>query len=151
MQQETAQHQSYEEKLASIQAKWTSTIENLNAKFKTLPDLDNLLNTVYNERANACDYYFSILNILGKLTTNYKCQAAQLYNNFKLGQNGLRYSTESSIQNQIDAQLSELKQQIVMIDNHTNYMKEVIKTIDNMIFGIGQKIRIYELLNGVKK
>ena len=36
------------------------------------------------------------------------------------------------------------------IMNFTNYLKETIQTIDNIIYGINAKIKLYEMINGLK-
>jgi len=41
--------------------------------------------------------------------------------------------------------------QIELLENHAKYMQETIKTIDNIIFAISNRIRIEELINNVKR
>ena len=141
---------SYEDKLKHIQENWVNKIKTLNEKMKDLPSLDSLLNEIYSERQNACDYYFGLLNILGKLSRKWKVEYAAKYQFYKT-QSQIRYSSDSSINNQIEADLEEIRGQIAMVETHSKYMSETIKTIDNLIYGVNNKIRIYELINGVKK
>lgn len=141
---------TYEEKLKNIQNKWVDKIKELNEKMKNLSSLDGLLNEIYSERQNACDYYFSLLSILTKLSRKYKSEYAIKYSYYKT-QSQIRFTSDSSINNQIEADLEEIKGQISMIETHGKYMQETIKTIDNLIYGINNKIRVYELINGVKR
>ena len=39
---------------------------------------------------------------------------------------------------------------IMLVSNNVDFCKETLKTIDNMIYGVNQKIKIYELINGIK-
>lgn len=142
---------SLEDKLKAIQNKWSKLISELNNKFSNLVNVDNLLNEIYTKRQDLVDYYYSILNIYSKLIQKYKVDSAAIYNKLKLGGNNIRYTNETSLTNQIDAALSDQKSQINLIDNHLNYCKETLKSIDNMIYGVSQKIRLFELINGVKK
>lgn len=139
-----------EDKLKSIQDKWVKTVSELNGKMKDLAGLDSLLNEIYSKRQDLCDYMFSVLNILGRLTRSYKTKYAERYNYYKLGKNGLRYNNDSAIATQIDAELEDEKANISMISNNVDFCKETLKTIDNMIYGVNQKIKIYELINGIK-
>lgn len=144
------QHITTEDKLKSIQEKWVKIISDLNMKMKDLPGIDSLLNEIYSRRQDLCDYMFSVLNILGKLTRGYKTKYAERYNYYKLGKNGLRYNNDSAITIQIEAELEEDKSNISMLSNNIDFCKETLKTIDNMIYGVNQKIKIYELINSIK-
>lgn len=144
------QHITTEDKLKSIQEKWVKIISDLNMKMKDLPGIDSLLNEIYSRRQDLCDYMFSVLNILGKLTRRYKTKYAERYNYYKLGKNGLRYNNDSAITIQIEAELEEDKSNISMLSNNIDFCKETLKTIDNMIYGVNQKIKIYELINSIK-
>lgn len=140
---------SYEDKMKGIQDKWTLKIKELNEKMKSLPELDSLLNVVYAERQNACDYYFSLLNILSKLGRQYKAEFATKYNYYKT-QSQIRFSSDSAISAQIESDLIDMKEKISFVETHYKYMQETIKTIDNIIYGVNNKIKIYELINGIK-
>ena len=140
---------SYEDKMKGIQDKWTLKIKELNDKMKSLPELDSLLNVVYAERQNACDYYFSLLNILSKLGRRYKAEFATKYNYYKT-QSQIRFSSDSAISAQIESDLIDIKEKISFVEAHYKYMQETVKTIDNIIYGVNNKIKIYELINGIK-
>lgn len=142
---------SAEDKLKTIQNKWVDLIKELNSSMKNLPSLDSLLNKIYSERQNAVDYYFVLQKLLIKLSVDYKKEYARIYNDYKVsGNNGIRYNNESSLSLQIESVLSDKKKNIQMIQSHSDFMKETIKTIDNIIYGIGQKIKVYEIMNGLK-
>lgn len=145
------QQETLQEKLHKIQIKWNDIIAELNGKFQNLVDVDNLLNTIYTKRQDLVDYYYSILNIYGKLMQKYKVDSAAIYNKLKMGSNNIRYTNETSLNNQIEAALAEQKNQIILFENHLDFCKETLKSIDNMIYGISQKIRLFELINGIKK
>lgn len=137
-----------EEKLNNIQEKWTTDITELNTKMKTITSINELLNTIYSKRQECNEYLHNLMFILARLQRDYNKNKSLQYNKLKMGENGLRYTNDTAIYNQIDANLIEDKQ---MIDNmicHIDYMRESMKTIDNMIFGVNQKIKLHELLNG---
>ena len=138
------------EKLIDLQVEWTNEIENLNSKMKNIPLLDELLTIIYTKRQKAVDLYFGMMKVLYDQTRNYKVKYANVYNNIKMGQNNIRYSNESSIQIQVESQLTHEKEIIDTITIFTNFMKESIQTIDNIIYGINNKIKIHELVNGIK-
>ena len=143
-------NKSLDEQLTKLQDKWNDNIKLLNNNMKTLVSVNDLLNDVYSYRQEAIDLYYGTLKVLSVRTRDYKVKAANIYNGLKSGQNGLRYTNETSLNIQIEAKLTAEKEVIDLLTNFTNYMKETIQTIDNIIYGINNKIKIHEILNGMK-
>lgn len=148
--QQPNDNMSLDDKLIKLQDKWTDIIRELNEKLKTLHTAEELLTEIYTKRQDAVDLYYGIMKVLSNRTRDFKCKAAVIYNNLKTGQNGLRYTNESSITIQIEAKLTVEKECIDLLTNFTNFMKDTIQTIDNIIYGVNAKIKIYEMLNGLK-
>lgn len=148
--QNTGNNQSLQSSLTDLQDKWTESIKDLNSKMKSIQGLDELLTVVYMKRQDAVDLYYGTMKILSARTRDYKSKASVIYNSLKSGQNGLRYTNESAITMQIEAKLSPEKECIDLLTNFTNFMKETIQTIDNIIYGINAKIKVYEMINGLK-
>ena len=144
------QNQTLEEKLTDLQDKWTDNIKALNEQMKNLTSIDGLLNEVYSKRQDAVDLYYGTYKILSKQTREYRASAAQLYNAIKSGANNIRYTNDNAINMQIESQLSDKKDIIDVLTSFTNYMKDTIQTIDNIIYGINSKIKIYEMIHGLK-
>lgn len=148
--QNNSQNISLEEQLVKLQDKWNDNIKELNDKMKDINSLNELLNTVYSKRQDAIDLYYGTMKVLSVRTRDYKCKASNIYNSLKSGQAGLRYTNESAIATQIESKLISEKETIDLLTNFTNYMKETIQTIDNIIYGINNKIKLYEMINGLK-
>lgn len=143
-------NQSLQSSLTDLQDKWTEYVKDLNTKMKTIQGLDELLTVVYMKRQDAIDLYYGTMKILAARTRDYKSKASIIYNNLKSGQNGLRYTNEAAITMQIESKLSPEKECIDLLTNFTNFMKETVQTIDNIIYGINAKIKVYEIINGFK-
>ena len=146
----TAPQLSLEEKLIKMRQDWTQEVEKLSADLKSLPTLDNMLNNVFVKRQNAVDMYYATIGVYQKQLREYKKQYAELYNKLKLGTNGIRYTTEQSINMQIEAQLSDVLEIINELRTFTDFMLETIKTIDGIQYAITSKIKVHELINGLK-
>lgn len=140
-----------EDKLKQYQDKWTNEITELNNMMKTLPRLDDLLNIVYTKRQEAVDYYHSMNSIILKQTKDYKLEFNTICTNIRVsGLNGIRMQNDTAITKHVEGVLIEKKLAIELLANHNTYIKETIQTIDNMIYGINQKIKLAEILNGLK-
>lgn len=138
-----------EEYFLSHQQQWSAIISELNTKMKNFGDLIDLQNVIYSKRQDAVDYYFGLLSKISALHKDYKFKYSQKYNYYKT-QSQIRYSSEASINAQIDADLKDDKYNIELLDQHAKYMSETVKTIDNLIYGINNRIRVEELLKGIK-
>ncbi len=137
--------------LAAQRETWTNEIAELNEKMKTVPKLDELLNSVYIKRQKAVDFYYAMNGIIIKNTKEYKKLYNDMFNTIKVnGFNGIRFSSDQAITRQIECELQDRKEIIDLLMNHNNFIKETIQTIDNIIYGINQKVKITELINGIK-
>ena len=139
-----------EDYILTHQQQWSAIIADLNGKMKHFADLADLQNVIYSRRQDALDYYFGMLSKISSLSRDYKLKYSQKYNYYKT-QAQIRYSSEAAINAQIDSDLKDDKYQIELLDQHTKYMLETIKTIDSIIYAINNRIRIEELINQVKK
>lgn len=149
--QNIQQPETLEQKLIHHRENWTAEIKELNEKMKTLPNLDELLTIIYAKRQDAVDYYYSMNNVILNQNRKYKKQAADMFVDIKTkGFKGVRFPTDASIVKVVESELAAEHETIELLSNHNNYIKETISTIDNMIYGINQKIKLAEILNGLK-
>lgn len=150
-QQDSQQPQTMTDKLIALRQEWTSEVEALNENMKNLAQVDHVINIIYTKRQKAVDLYYGTLGVMHKQLRVYKQQYAGLYNSYKSGQqNGLRYGSDTAISTQIEAQLNDYKEIIDQLKDFTDFMWETIKSIDGIQYAIGHKIKVYELMNGVK-
>lgn len=138
-----------EDYISTHQKTWSALVTELNSKMKKFADLPDLQNVVYAKRQDALDYYFILLGKISSLVKDYKSKYAAKYNYYKVSSQ-IRYSSDAAINAQIDADLGQEKYNIELLDNHAKYMQETIKTIDSIIYGINNRIRVEELISGLK-
>lgn len=142
---------AYENLLMKQRQEWTKEVSNLNEMMRTMPKLDEMMNSVYMRRQEAVDYYFSLNTFLSKRLGDFKKESTELFLAIKQnGINGIRLATDANIQKCVDAQLADKKMIIDMATSQMSYIKETISTIDNIIYGINQKVKIHEMMNGMK-
>lgn len=139
-----------EDYIAEHQTRWSAAVAEFSTKMKKFTDLIDLQYQIYSNRQNALDYYFSLLIKVSQLSRTYKEQYAAMYNSIKTGSQ-IRYSSEAAVNAQIASSLSELTYKIELLENHAKFMQETIKTIDSVIYAINNRIRIEELIQGLKK
>lgn len=134
-----------EEFIAEKQSYWSSKIKELNEKFKTIPLLSNLTTEIYTTRQDLQEYHKSMLMKCASLNREYKKKYAELYNSYKTTSQ-IKYTSDQAINAQIAAQLADFNYTMELMNHHSNYIEETIKTIDNLIYGIKSRIDIEQLL-----
>lgn len=140
-----------EDQLKKLQDKWTAEVTELNGMMKTIHKLDELLNIIYTKRQEAVDYYHGINTVILKQSKDYKVAYNNIINRVRqTGLNGVRIQNESALSKIAENELIDKKESIDLLNNHNSFIKETIQTIDNMIYGINQKVKIAEMLNGLK-
>jgi hypothetical protein len=148
---QVGQGKTLEEELIAHREKWTAEITAMNELMKTIPKVDELLGTIYAKRQEAVDYYHSMNNVILKQMREYKKLSNDMFNNIKVnGYNGLRMPNDTAISRCVETELMDKKAVIDLLTNHNNFIKETKDTIDNLIYGINQKIKVAEMLNGLK-
>ena len=138
-----------EDYIAQHQQQWSNVISEMNGMMKKFTDLPDLQMTIYSKRQNALDYYFNLLYQISAMSKEYKKQYAAKYNNYKVNSQ-IRYNSDTAINAQIAADLADVSYKLTLLENHSKYMQETIKTIDNLIYAISNRIRIEELIQNVK-
>jgi hypothetical protein len=145
------QKQTVDEMLMAQREKWTKDITELNEMMKTLVKVDELMNIIYSKRQEAVDYYYAMNGVILKQSKEYKALYNQMFNNIKInGYNGMRFTSDQGISRQVEVDLQDKKEVIDLLVSQNAFIKETISTIDNIIFAIKDKIKIKEMLNGMK-
>ena len=147
--EQITQPATLEDYIAQHQQQWSNVISEMNGMMKKFTDLPDLQMTIYSKRQNALDYYFNLLYQISAMSKEYKKQYAAKYNNYKVNSQ-IRYNSDTAINAQIASDLADISYKLTLLENHSKYMQETIKTIDNLIYAISNRIRIEELIQNVK-
>lgn len=144
------QQQTWSEKLIELRIQWTNEIKDLGKEMNSLNNLDKLQTVIYAKRQDLVNLYYSVMNLWQKKYVEYRKKLADLYNSFKTGTNGIRYTTDSAIALQSEAILSNEKILLDEIKTFTEFLWESLKTLDNIIYAMKDKLKIVELQHGVR-
>ena len=125
----------------------------MNKCLKHFEKLDDLQTEVFSRRQEAVEEYHSMAFELAKRAKIYNERYAEAYNRIRLvkvtqGSATFMYGTERAISAQIDAQLSQDKYIIDMVESQMQYLDNTIKTIDGIIYAIPNRIKIEEIRTG---
>lgn len=142
-----------ENKFEERRGYWVSWTDSMTKCLKQVDKLVDLQTEIYTRRQEALENYHTLSNLLAKRVKIYKEQYAQAYNALRPlktspGATTFMYSTEGALKDQIEAQLSQDKYIIDLLESQMNYMDSTIKTIDGIIFAISNRIKLEEMKIG---
>jgi hypothetical protein len=132
---EQKEPQTLEEYFQSKREYWKDIITKLSEKIKDINSVQELMLVVYSYRQNAVDSYYYMLNQLDTQKRTYNIAYANEYNKMKTTAQ-IRYTSETSINAQIAANMADMIYTTSLMSNHAKYLLDTIKTIDGVIYGI---------------
>lgn len=142
-----------EQKFSERREYWITWITEMNTCLKDMDKIINLQSNVYTKRQEAVENYHSLAATIAKWTKVYKEKYANLYKDIRMiktsqGATTYMFPTEAAIRDQIEAQLSDEKYLIDIMDSHLSYLDNTIKTIDGIIYAIQNRIKVEEIKLG---
>lgn len=136
-----------EERLQKERLEWSNKIEEMSKRMKKVFELNELMTYVYTERQRAVEYYHYLISILSKLNKSYRKQWAQKYDYYSFVSQK-RFPNEKTKEIQILSEISDIVRKREAIDNHSKFIENTLKTIDNIIYGIKYRIEIEQMARG---
>jgi hypothetical protein len=125
---------------------WTERIRELSIRMRNIREIGEVQVELYSDRQKLLEYAFKLGQILTKLNSNYRAEKKNKMIYYSEEHNTRYGSNEKT--HLIDGDLSELKWKIDLVDNHTSFMNETIKTVDHMLYGIKSRISLEEFMRG---
>lgn len=141
------QQESMESRFAKERTEWTAKIKDMSTMMRRLPDVAELMTTLYTERQRAVEYYHYLISLLSKISKTYRKQFAEKYD-FYSYKTQKRFPNEKVKEIQILADLAPTVFMREQIENHSKFIDKTISTMDNLIFGIKSRVEIEQILRG---
>jgi hypothetical protein len=127
---------------------WTKSIKNISSRFKKVEDMDQVQIDLYSSRQDIVEYMYRLGAIQANVRKRWMSAYKKAYDDLSMNQD-YRY-TDREKSKFAEEQTGELKTQLDIFQNHIDFFKESIKTIDNMVFGVKHRIEIEDFKRGVK-
>ena len=126
---------------------WLIKIGKLNEQLKTLEGIRDLQTTIVTERQIAVDYYYKVLRMLSTLNKEYRPKYVDTYDYFKT-RSDIRLNSDQAIAAHVQGKLASSLMDIELMNNHAKYMQETIKSIDDIIYAIQNRLQLEKLIKG---
>lgn len=134
-------------------AYWFFTVKCLNKYIREMKDLTDLQSIIYGKRQEAVDAYHNLVSMISTMSEDYKKKVAASYEKIKTQKipntTVYLYSTDTAIRQQLDGMYSHEKYLIDIADNHAKYLEDTIRSIDDIIYAIPNRIRLEEIKLGL--
>lgn len=126
---------------------WTSRTTSMAKKVKSMAKLAELEVEAFSNRGLAVEAKHAYVSMLTDMNKAYKILEAEKIKEYSAGKK--QYSVDQ-MRVVIAADISGLWGQIEHLKNHVQFMDEVVRTIDNIIYGVKYRIEIQKYLDPTK-
>lgn len=147
--QEPSRYAKLEKSFLEKGEEYQQIIQKLSANLKDITKIESLMNDIYVVRQECVEYIQMLMFTLGKYTRSIKRESVKRYQFYKTNAQ-LRYTSDNAINNQIEVDLEEMYMISDLLKTHIHIMEETLTNINNIVFGIKERVEIYKMLNGMK-
>lgn len=127
-------------KFSSERKYWTELITSMSQRLKNIYELADLQVDLYSQRQIAVDYTHELLTFISKLNSIYRSKKNDRWDYYTRNYD-LRLDKEPK-ETKIAVDLSEIVERREHLQTHLDFMRETIRTIDTMCFGIKHRIQL---------
>lgn len=125
---------------------WITKIQEFSDNLRTVSQIGELMVEIYSQRQIAVEYSHTLMSHLIKINKIYREKKHEKYIYYT--QNYDVRLDKDTREGHIGYDLTEVIEKRDMVQNHLDYFRETIKTIDNIIFGIKHRISLEEYRRG---
>jgi hypothetical protein len=121
---------------------WVTKIQEFSDQLKHISYLGDLMTDVYSQRQIALEYSHTLMEHLIKLNKVIREKKHERYLHYTFNFD-VRLDKEAR-ESHINNDLSQILEKKDIVQNHFDYLRETIKTIDNLVFAIKHRIALEE-------
>lgn len=125
---------------------WTTRVSSLSERLKSIYDVAELLVDLYSQRQIAGDYGHELVSHTSRLNRVYRERKKERFMHYT--QNfDLRLDKDPKALF-IDVDLAELVERREILQNHLDFMRETLRSIDTICYGVKHRISLEEYRRG---
>ena len=125
---------------------WTNQVKSLAERLKNIYDVGDLLTDLYSQRQIAGDYVHEIASLGSRLNKIYRERKRERYIHYTQNYD-LRLDKDPKNMF-IEVDLAELVERRELIQNHLEFMRETLRSIDTICYGVKHRIALEEYRRG---
>jgi hypothetical protein len=145
-QKKTNSSEELSKRFSTEREHWKETIGGMSGRLQDIYKVSDLLTDLYSQRQIALEYSHELMSHLIRLNKLLRAKRADKWLHYTQNYD-LRLDKDPK-NLLIDVDLGPIIEQKEMVENHYNYMKETVKTIDTICFGVKYRISLEEFRRG---
>ena len=127
---------------------WKERIQELSIRMRNVRELAEVQIDLFSDRQKLLEHNHKLGQALAKLTLEYRKRRRDQLIQRSERENKLYGANEKNVL--IEGDLAELKDMIELVDRQITYINDTGKTIDHMLYGIKERIKLEDHLSGLK-
>ena len=127
---------------------WSTRIQELSMRMRNIREISEVQIDLFSDRQRLLEHNHKLGQALAKLTMEYRKKKRDQLIQRSERENKLYGANEKNVL--IDGDLAELKDLVEMVDRQISYINDTGKTIDHMLYGIKERIKLEDHLSGIK-
>jgi hypothetical protein len=125
---------------------WTTKVQSLTERLKSIYDCAELLTDLYSQRQIAGDYIHELVAHSSKLNRVYRERKRERFLHYTQNYD-LRLDKDPKMLF-IDVDLADLVERREILQNHLDFMRETLRSIDTICYGVKHRIALEEYRRG---
>ena len=137
---------SIHKKFAGERDDWTTRITGLTERLKSIFDVAELLTDLYSQRQIAGDYIHELVALSSKLNRIYRERKRERFLHYTQNYD-LRLDKDPKMLF-IEVDLADIVERREILQNHLDFMRETLRSIDTICYGVKHRIALEEYRRG---
>lgn len=143
---QNSSNEVFYKRFAEERSEWTSKIQDMAERMKNIYELADLQTDLYSQRQIALDYSHALLTHLTKINRIYRERKNERWEYYTRNYD-LRMDKDPK-ELHIAVDLADVVERKELLQNHLDFIRETIKTIDTQCFGVKHRIALEEYRRG---
>ena len=145
-QQSNVEPRDFEKEFSDERANWTEKIRTYSVRMKNIREVAEVQVDLYTSRQVLLEYQSKLAQAMIKLNSKFrkdKGDRLKFYSENTQVKYGANEKTPL-----IEADLSQLKERMDIVEGQITYIQDTVKTVDHMLYGIKSRIALEDYLRG---
>lgn len=125
---------------------WSEKVTDMSDRLKDIHHLSDLMTEIYSSRQIAVEYSHTLMSHLSKVNRIYRDRRVERYDHYTRNYD-IRLDKDPK-NDLINTDLGDIVERRELLQNHLDYFRETVRTIDTLCYGIKHRMALEEYRRG---
>jgi hypothetical protein len=125
---------------------WMDRVTDMSNRMKDIHHLSDLMTEIYSSRQIAVEYTHTLMTHLTKINRIYRERRVERYD-YYTRHHDIRLDKDPK-NDLINVDLADIVERKELLQNHLDYFRETVRTIDTLCFGVKHRMALEEYRRG---